>query len=367
MLKEKINIEKIILVGVDIYSTQDNFEALLDETIELVKAANGKVVATVTQKREALHRANVIGFGKLDEILAIIEETQADAILFNTELSGTQLRNLERILNVKVIDRTMLILDIFANRAIGSEGKLQVSLAQNQYRLSRLVHHSPYLSRLGGGIGTRGPGETKLESDRRHIQREISSLKKKLKSLSAHREQTRIKRKQSHLPTVVLLGYTNAGKSSILNAILKKSKSQRTVEAKDMLFASLQPFTRRIETIDVTFLMSDTVGFISNLPTHLIAAFESTLKEVEEADVLIHVIDASSPQMDQQIESVRIILEDFDLSDKVTISYFNKIDLIESNTINQISLDDITMMGSAHNPNDMNQLFDVLNDVIQKI
>ena len=360
-LRKRFNIrEKVILVGVDIFPYDKDFERKLEETTELVEAANGEVVSVISQKRDAYQRAFVIGQGKIEELIERIEETKAESVLFNMELTGSHLRNLEEALNIKVIDRTMLILDIFASRAITSEGKLQVSLAQHEYRLSRLVNRSPYLSRLGGGIGTRGPGETKLESDRRHIQREIASYKKKLKSLKKHRLQTRLKRRQSQIPLVCLLGYTNAGKSSILNAMLQISHSTLKVKTKDMVFASLQPFTRRVNHQDSPFLISDTVGFVSDLPTHLVAAFESTLEEVRQADILIHVIDASNPQMEQQIETVQSILKDFDLDSKVTVSYFNKIDLIDFNSFNRLTQSDITLKGSALDSDDMKKLYNLL-------
>lgn len=303
----------------------------------------------------------MIGSGKILELKDYVDEYEADGILFNMELSSTQLRNLEEACEIKIIDRTMLILDIFASRAVTKEGKLQVELAQHQYRLPRLAHYSPYLSRLGGGIGTRGPGETKLESDRRHIQREIKQLKKKLLSLSKHRKMARSKRSRSQLPIVCLLGYTNAGKSSILNAMVNLStSSQNEVEAKDMLFASLQPFTRRIENERQTFLMSDTVGFVSDLPTNLIAAFESSIEEIRYADVLIHVVDASSKQIETHLQTVQDILKQFDLTSKTLIVYFNKLDKVD-NGVSDIYVDaDIIMKGSALNKQDMQLLFEIL-------
>lgn len=355
------------MVGVDIFPYDKEFNTKIKESIELVEAANGEVVSTVIQKRDAYHRAFVIGQGKINELIEIIAETEADSILFNMELSGMQLRNLEEALEIKVFDRTMLILDIFASRAITSEGKLQVALAQSEYRLSRLIHRSPYLSRLGGGIGTRGPGETKLESDRRHIQREISSTKKKLKSLEKHRHLTREKRSQSRIPLVCLCGYTNAGKSSILNAMLEIAKSEHKVETKDMVFASLQPFTRRIDDFQSPFLISDTVGFVSDLPTHLVAAFESTLEEVRQADILVHVIDASSDQMQTQIETVERILSDFDLEDKFSISYFNKMDLVNPESKEWMTQSDLRAYGSALNKKDMNELFKLLINKVREV
>ena len=368
MRRKEINIkEKVIVVGVDLFPYDRDFDQKLEETRQLVEAAGGEVVSTITQKRDSYHRAFVIGQGKLDELLLEIESTQADAVLFNQELSGTQLRNLEENLLVKVIDRTMLILDIFASRAITSEGKLQVSLAQHEYRLSRLVHRSPYLSRLGGGIGTRGPGESKLESDRRHIQREISSYKKKLSKLAKHRQLTRLKRDESHIPLVCLLGYTNAGKSSILNAILDLSKSDLKVETKDMVFASLQPFIRRIEDIDYPFLMSDTVGFVSDLPTHLVSAFESTLEEVRGADLLIHVVDASSYQLEQQMDTVNEILADLNIEDKKMITYFNKMDLVDEALFETFVQSDLILKGSAHNQQDMQELYLAIKEFVREV
>lgn len=353
-------------MGLDLYPYQSDFNEKIEETKQLVSAANAQVVFTVIQKRDAIDKTTVIGKGKVQEIKQIIEETEATTVLFNMELSGTQIRNLEKELEIKIIDRTMLILDIFASRAVTKEGKLQVKLAQLQYRLPRLSHHSPYLSRLGGGIGTRGPGETKLESDRRHINREIKATKKKIEVVNLDRKMARSKRARSNTPIVSLIGYTNAGKSSILNAMVSFSSTNAYVETKDMVFASLQPFTRRIDNPVQTFLMSDTVGFVSDLPTHLIAAFESSLEEIEYANIIIHVVDASSPQIDNQIKTVENILKQFDLSDKIVITYFNKMDKAPQPFFEPITQSDLVLKGSALDKGDMLDLFNHLIERMDK-
>lgn len=353
-------------MGVDIFPYADDFQEKIEETKDLVLAAEGQVVESIIQKRKSFDKATVIGEGKIDEVKALIELHEADAVLFNMELTGTQLRNLEEALGIKVIDRTMLILDIFSRRAITQEGKLQVQLAQNQYRLPRLAHKSPYLSRLAGGIGTRGPGESQLESDRRHIQREIKAIKKKLEVLSKHRRMSRSKRRRSSLPIVCLLGYTNAGKSSILNAMIEFSSKDLKVDVMDMPFASLQPFTRKIDNPTQTFLMSDTVGFVSDLPTHLVEAFQSTLEEIRYADILIHVVDASSHQIESQLETVNQILSQIDTKDKTLITYFNKMDKVTVNPFDYIVDSDIILKGSAKNKEDMLKLFQILLELMEK-
>lgn len=349
----------------DIFPYTNSFEEKLKETQDLAAAAGGQVVSILIQKRDYIDKATVIGSGKVEELKELVEQLEVDGVLFNMELSSTQLRNLEEACQIKVIDRTMLILDIFARRAVTKEGKLQVALAQHQYRLPRLAHYSPYLSRLGGGIGTRGPGETKLESDRRHIQREIKQLKKKLLALSKHRRMARSKRSRSQLPIVCLLGYTNAGKSSIMNAMVGFSSSNQMVEVKDQVFASLQPFTRRIDNPIQTFLMSDTVGFVSDLPTHLVAAFESSIEEIKYADVLIHVVDASSAQIETHVDTVNQILKQHDLSIKTIITYFNKMDKVDNQSQDYFINSDIILKGSALNQNDMKDLFDILVDEVK--
>ncbi len=298
----------------------------------LVEAAGGQVVATIAQMNAQPNPTTLIGKGKVEEVYQAIAENQADTIVFLQELSGSQIRNLEDYFDRKVLDRTNLILDIFAMRARSHEGKLQVKLAQLNYRLPRLVGYRKYLSRLGGGIGTRGPGEQKLEVDRRHIQREIKNIRSKLKKVKLHRQQTRSQRLKSKQPLVSLVGYTNAGKSTIMNQLLKLSNHQngKDVLVKDMLFASLDPSVRSI-VIDENFefLVVDTVGFVSDLPTLLVESFNSTLEEIEYSDLIAIVLDASSPQLSHQLETTNAVLEQLKVSETPTLLIYNKSDLVD--------------------------------------
>ncbi len=321
-----INREKAIIVGLLLPGREEwQLESSLRELAQLSDTAGAQVVFEVVQKRSSPDPAYYIGKGKSLEIFGIIEEMEADMLIVDDELSPSQTRNLEEILGIRVIDRTALILDIFAQRARTREGKLQVELAQLNYLLPRLTGRYEFLSRLGGGIGTRGPGETKLEVDRRTIRRRISDLNKEIQSIKKHRSLQRRSRQKVPHPVVALVGYTNAGKSTLLNALTDSS-----VFTEDKLFATLDPATRKAKMPDnQTVLLTDTVGFIQKLPTHLVAAFRATLEEVQEADVLMHVVDLSHPQMEEQMEAVQEILEDLEVTEKPCLLVFNKIDLVD--------------------------------------
>jgi GTP-binding protein HflX len=296
----------------------------LEEISLLTETAGGEVVATVLQKRERADAAYFIGKGKVEELRLLKEETGADLIVFNRQLSPTQIRNLENVIGGKIIDRTALILDIFAKRALSREGKLQVELAQLNYLLPRLTGKGVSLSRLGGGIGTRGPGETQLEVDRRRIKRRIISLKKEIKQYRKHRSLHRYSRREKGYALVALVGYTNSGKSTLLNALTGSA-----VFTEDKLFATLDPTIRDFSLgKSKNVLLTDTVGFIENLPPELIEAFSATLEEIKEADLLLHVIDLSYPDYQDRIRAVIKILTDLQVADKPQLFVFNKIDLV---------------------------------------
>lgn len=307
--------EKAILVGC---------HELDDELRELAKSAGARIVGEVVQNRERPDRATFIGKGKVEELR---EQTVADGavlVIFDEDLSPSQARNLEEELHVKVIDRTGLILDIFAARARTKEGKLQVELAQLNYRLTRLAGSSDYLSRLGGGIGTRGPGETKLETDRRQLRKRISTLKKEIEQICKHRQLHRDRRRRDHMPLVSLVGYTNAGKSTLFRAL---SKEDTLVSSR--LFSTLDTLIRRIKVPgNSTVLLSDTVGFIRKLPHQLVSAFRATLEEVVESDLILHVIDASDPHRDDKRKVVLDVLKEIGAGDHVQLTVYNKADLL---------------------------------------
>lgn len=315
--------EKVILVGVE-----DNsgipMEESLDELAELAETAGALTVGRVIQNRESKHPGTYIGKGKIDEVRMLIEETNADGIICDDELTPAQMANLSDALETKVMDRTLLILDIFAGRASTSEGKIQVELAQLRYRSTRLTGQGTALSRLGGGIGTRGPGEKKLEIDRRLIKSRIAQLKRELDDVIRHREVARTQRSKNAVPVAAIVGYTNAGKSTLLNYLTGAG-----VLEEDQLFATLDPTTRQKEMESgQKVLLTDTVGFIHKLPHHLINAFRSTLEEAKYADMIIHVVDASNPQMEQQMAVVYETLENLGVKDKTIITAFNKTDKI---------------------------------------
>lgn len=317
--------ERVILVGIDT-GNEDAANRSLDELSELAKTAKAAVVGRLIQPRESAHPGTYIGKGKLTELKDLIWETDATGIICDDELTSAQLGNLEEELSCKIIDRTLLILNIFAARAVSGEGKIQVELAQLRYRASRLAGLGRSLSRLGGGIGTRGPGEKKLEMDRRLIRERISRLKKELKDVEKHRELIRTQRKQSGLKVAALVGYTSAGKSSIENALTNAGILEDA-----MLFSTLDTTTRSL-VLDNTqeILVTDTVGFIRKLPHHLVEAFKSTLEEAKYADIIIHVVDASNPQMDEQMHVVYDTLRQLGAADRPVITLFNKQDKLES-------------------------------------
>lgn len=319
---------RAILVGV---STGEDISYSMQELEGLAEAAGVEILAQMVQNVEKINAGTYIGTGKLQELKEACAAMEADLVIFNDELSGMQLRNIEDCVDVKVIDRTILILDIFASRATSAEGKLQVELAQLSYRLPRLLGFGKSLSRLGGGIGTRGPGETKLETDRRHIQRRMDDIKASIKDLSSNRSVQRAKREKSEIPVVALVGYTNSGKSSVMNRMLSENdKDDKKVFEKNMLFATLDTAQRLITLDDRhSFILVDTVGFVSKLPHTLIEAFKSTLEEAVRADLLVQVVDASYDQKEFYIDVTNSVLKELHADAKPMITAFNKCDLLE--------------------------------------
>ena len=317
---------RAIIVGLEL--TED-ISYSMKELSGLAEAAGAEVLGEVIQRLERPNKATFIGKGKVEELAEMCQNMEADTVIFNDELSGVQLRNLEDALAVRVIDRTILILDIFADRAISREGKLQVELAQLQYRMPRLTGFGKSLSRLGGGIGTRGPGEKKLETDRRHIARRVDDIKAELEQVKNTRNVQRARREKSEIPVVALVGYTNSGKSALMNRILSMTeKEEKTVFEKDMLFATLDTSQRRIK-LDTNheFILIDTVGFVSKLPHALIDAFKATLEEVNYADLLLHVVDSSYENCDFHIDVTDKVLREIGAEGKNKLLVYNKIDL----------------------------------------
>lgn len=313
--------ELVILVGVSL-SDGDDTEESLDELEELAQTAGAKTVGRVIQNRDQIHPGTYVGKGKIEEIKDLIWETEASGIICDDELTPAQLKNLQDELDVKIMDRTLVILDIFAMRASTSEGKIQVELAQLKYQQTRLMGLGKSMSRLGGGIGTRGPGETKLETDRRMIRHRIGQLNRELKEVKRHREVVRSQRAKSRIPVVAIVGYTNAGKSTLLNRLTGAG-----VLEEDKLFATLDPTTRKLTLSGgQEILLTDTVGFIRKLPHHLIDAFRSTLEEAKYADLILHVADVSNPQIDEQMYIVYDTLRQLEIQDKQILTAFNKID-----------------------------------------
>ncbi len=316
--------EKVILFCVDLDNGED-IDVNLDELEELVKTAGATVVGRLVQKKEHVDNVTYIGSGKTEELCELIHELGATGVVCDDELSPVQLKNLEEILDIKVMDRTMVILDIFAGRATTREGKIQVELAQLKYRSSRLIGMRNSLSRLGGGIGTRGPGEKKLEIDRRIIKDRIAQLQRELDDVKQHRQIMRKQRMAGNLPIVSIVGYTNAGKSTLLNKL-----TDAGVLEEDKLFATLDPTSRNYKLLNgQEIILTDTVGFIRKLPHHLINAFRSTLEEAKYADIIIHVVDISNPQADNHILTVYETLDGLGVNDKPIITAFNKIDKVE--------------------------------------
>ncbi|MEK3886876.1 GTPase HflX [Bacillus sp. FSL K6-3431] len=314
--------ETVILVGSQVNQSDHHFQYSLEELESLTVTAQGRVLTTFTQKQDRLHPATYIGKGKLEELQSLEEELEPDLIIINDELTPSQLSNLQESLTGRVLDRTQLILDIFAQRAKSREGKLQVELAQHQYLLPRLKGQGIAMSRLAGGIGTRGPGETKLESDRRHIRRRIDEIKRQLQVVVEHRERYRERRKRNNAFQIAIVGYTNAGKSTLFN---RMSTAESYEE--DKLFATLDPMTRKLVLPSgYSAIITDTVGFIQELPTALIAAFRSTLEEVKEADLLLHVVDSSNPDYVNHEQTVERLLSDLDMNHLPQLTVYNKAD-----------------------------------------
>lgn len=350
--------ERVILVGVS-EQDGDDAEDSLAELAELVKTAGASVAGTLIQKWELIHPGTYVGTGKVAEIAELLEHTGATGIVCDDELSPAQLKNLETMLNTKVMDRTLIILDIFAARATTSEGKIQVELAQLKYRLSRLTGLGRSMSRLGGGIGTRGPGEKKLEIDRRLINDRIAQLNRELKEVVKHREIARAKRERNAVPVVAIVGYTNAGKSTLLNHL-----TDAEVLEEDKLFATLDPTTRMLELEGhQQVLLTDTVGFIRKLPHHLIEAFKSTLEEAKYADYIIHVVDASNPQRDKQMYIVYETLDHLGVKNKKILTLFNKIDIrTDDDPLQDFRADHVLQISATENAG-----LDAVKDVLQEM
>ena len=353
--------ERVILVGVDTEGGE-TAERSLDELAELAATAGAEVTGRLIQTRECVHPATYIGRGKLIELKELLWETEATGIICDDELSSTQLGNLEEELDCKVLDRTLLILDIFAARAVSGEGKIQVELAQLRYRASRLSGLGRSLSRLGGGIGTRGPGEKKLEMDRRLIRERISRLKKELADVERHRELLRSQRNQSGMKVAALVGYTSAGKSSIENALTNAGILEDA-----MLFSTLDTTTRALQ-LDGTqeILLTDTVGFIRKLPHHLIEAFKSTLEEAKYADIIIHVVDVSNPRMDEQMYVVYDTLRQMGAEGKPVITLFNKQDRLEKEESHKDFQADYSIATSAKTEQGLDKLKAALLEIIRR-
>ena len=353
--------ERVILVGVDTEGGE-TAERSLDELAELAATAGAEVTGRLIQTRECVHPATYIGRGKLIELKELLWETEATGIICDDELSSTQLGNLEEELDCKVLDRTLLILDIFAARAVSGEGKIQVELSQLRYRASRLSGMGRSLSRLGGGIGTRGPGEKKLEMDRRLIRERISRLKKELADVERHRELLRSQRNQSGMKVAALVGYTSAGKSSIENALTNAGILEDA-----MLFSTLDTTTRALQ-LDGTqeILLTDTVGFIRKLPHHLIEAFKSTLEEAKYADIIIHVVDVSNPRMDEQMYVVYDTLRQMGAEGKPVITLFNKQDRLEKEESHKDFQADYSIATSAKTGQGLDKLKAALLEIIRR-
>lgn len=352
--------ERVILVGVQVNDGEDTEESL-DELEELAETAGASAVGKVIQNREAIHPGTYIGKGKIEEIRGLIYATDATGIICDDELSPAQLNNLERELECKVMDRTLLILDIFAARAVTSEGKIQVELAQLRYRAARLVGLRVSLSRLGGGIGTRGPGEKKLETDRRLIRTRITALKEELRQVEKHRNLIRSSRSRGNIKTAAIVGYTNAGKSTLLNKLTGSE-----VLSEDKLFATLDPTTRQLSLSDgQQILLTDTVGFIRKLPHHLVEAFKSTLEEAKFADYIIHVVDAANPQAELQMHVVYETLRELGAEGKKTITLFNKQDIARGESLRDFRADH-TLKISARTGEGLEELKKILGDLVSE-
>ncbi len=360
MIELKEQEERVILVAVST-GEDDDTAASVDELEELASTAGAVTVGKVIQNRENVHPGTYLGKGKIEEVKELLWELDATGIICDDELSPAQLKNLEDALDTKVMDRTMVILDIFASRARTREGKIQVELAQLRYRAVRLVGLRNSLSRLGGGIGTRGPGEKKLEVDRRLIHERISQLKSELEDVKRHREVVRKKRENGGALTAAIVGYTNAGKSTLLNRL-----TQAGILAEDKLFATLDPTTRALTLPGgERVLLTDTVGFIRKLPHHLIEAFKSTLEEAKYSDVILHVVDCSNPQMDMQMHVVYETLRQLEITDKEIVTVFNKIDREGADTVGRDMAADYRVKISAKTGEGLPDLLGVLETILR--
>lgn len=366
-------IEKVILVGLNITTNVkrqgdiDIYDSM-KELEELAEAANTMILGSVIQNKDTYDVAYYIGKGKAQELAEMAKNMEADTIIFNEELSGVQIKNLEEVTNIKVIDRATLILDIFASRALSKEGKLQVELAQQKYRASRLIGLGSQLSRLGGGIGTRGPGEKQLEIDKRHIRQRIIDIQRELKEITKNRQTQRSSRMKSNLPLVALVGYTNSGKSTILNEIIKTHKDfdkSKEVDAKDMLFATLDVQLRKATLLSNSdFLITDTVGFVSSIPHDLIDAFKATLEEVKYADLLIHVVDLSNDKHKLQMDTTNKVLSEIGVENKKMLYVFNKADKVDYDT--KVYVDDPFVIISATKRYNLDKFYEMIEQCLNK-
>lgn len=361
MVETEVQKERVILVGVSEQDGDDTKDSL-EELKELVATAGAVTEGMVIQNRERIHPGTYVGTGKVSEIKEMLATTGATGIVCDDELSPAQMKNLEDLLDTKVMDRTLVILDIFAAHASTSEGKIQVELAQLRYSMTRLAGFGRSMSRLGGGIGTRGPGEKKLEMDKRIIRTRISQLKRELAEVKKHREVARGQRMRNHVPVAAIVGYTNAGKSTLLNHL-----THAGVLEEDKLFATLDPTTRQLELPGKQqILLTDTVGFIRKLPHHLIEAFKSTLEEAKYADFIIHVVDASNPQADKQMYIVYNTLRELDIRDKKIVTLFNKMDRPEADRELRDFRADHTARISARNDRDLETVKELLAQVLRE-
>jgi GTPase len=353
--------ERMILVGVATNDGDDTEESL-DELEELIKTAGAETIAKVVQNRESVHPGTYIGKGKIEEVRLLAQELDATGVVCDDELSPAQLKNLEEALQIKVMDRTVTILDIFAQRASTREGKIQVELAQLKYRSSRLVGLRSSLSRLGGGIGTKGPGEKKLEMDRRLIRDRISQLNRELDDVVRTRETTRQQRSKNQTPVIAIVGYTNAGKSTLLNTLTSAG-----VLSEDKLFATLDPTTRNLKLESgQQILLTDTVGFIRKLPHHLINAFRSTLEEAKYSDIILHVVDSSNPEAYKQMHVVYETLDNLGVKDKKVITAFNKVDKVEEQQILKDFKADRTVQISAKTGEGLDDLLNTIEEILKE-
>ncbi|MCD8217805.1 MAG: GTPase HflX [Clostridiales bacterium] len=357
---EKIK-ERVILVAVS-EREGDDTEHSLAELTELARTAGAEVAGTLIQNLDRAHPGTYLGSGKIEELKDLIWESDATGVICDDELKPIQMKNLEEALDTKVMDRTLLILDIFAGRVATSEGKIQVELAQLRYRMTRLTGFGRSMSRLGGGIGTRGPGEKKLETDRRVIRDRISHLKQELKDVVRHRDLTREQRMKNHTKVAAIVGYTNAGKSTLLNVL-----TDAGVLEEDQLFATLDPTTRMLElTNQQQILLTDTVGFIRKLPHHLVDAFRSTLEEAKYADIIVHVVDASNPQWDEQMHVVYQTLRELGVTDKKIVTLFNKCDLLAGDETFQDFRADRSLRISARTGEGLDSFRQVLEELLRE-